>query len=36
VDAAKIIVKYSTIDNDGPTGMFFNNESNSADVQNPW
>ncbi len=35
-DAAKIIVKYATIDASGPTGKFFSSESNAADDQIPW
>jgi len=35
-DAAKIIVKYATVDANGPTGMFFSNDSDSGDEQLPW
>jgi NAD(P)-dependent dehydrogenase (short-subunit alcohol dehydrogenase family) len=35
-DAAKIIVKYATVGADGPTGMFFSNDSDSGDEKLPW
>jgi NAD(P)-dependent dehydrogenase (short-subunit alcohol dehydrogenase family) len=35
-DAAKIIVKYATLDADGPTGKFFSNESEREDQLYPW
>jgi len=35
-DAGKIIVKYATLDANGPTGKFFSNESESEDQQYPW
>jgi NAD(P)-dependent dehydrogenase (short-subunit alcohol dehydrogenase family) len=35
-DAAKIIVKYATVDANGPTGKFFSNDSETGDEQLPW
>jgi NAD(P)-dependent dehydrogenase (short-subunit alcohol dehydrogenase family) len=35
-DAATIIVKFATLDADGPTGKFFSNESEASDQQIPW
>ncbi|HEY2580821.1 MAG TPA: SDR family NAD(P)-dependent oxidoreductase [Mucilaginibacter sp.] len=35
-DAGKIIVKYATLDADGPTGKFFSNESESENQEYPW
>jgi NAD(P)-dependent dehydrogenase (short-subunit alcohol dehydrogenase family) len=35
-DAGKVIVKYATLDADGPTGKFFSNESEREDQLYPW
>jgi len=35
-DAAKIIVKYATLDADGPTGKYFSNDIDTADQESPW
>ena len=35
-DAAKIIVKYATIDADGPTGKFFSNDIDEEGQESPW
>lgn len=35
-DAASIIVKYATVDADGPTGKFFSNDIETADQESPW
>lgn len=35
-DAGKRIVKYALIDNDGPTGKFFSEESNPETEEIPW
>ena len=35
-DAAKIIVKYATIDADGPNGKFFSNDSDGDDDELAW
>jgi NAD(P)-dependent dehydrogenase (short-subunit alcohol dehydrogenase family) len=35
-DAAAIIVKYATIDQDGPTGKYFSNDIETADQESPW
>ena len=35
-DAGKRIVKYALIGDDGPTGKFFSNESESEDQRYPW
>jgi NAD(P)-dependent dehydrogenase (short-subunit alcohol dehydrogenase family) len=35
-DAAKIIVKYATVDANGPTGRFFSNDSETGDEKLPW
>jgi NAD(P)-dependent dehydrogenase (short-subunit alcohol dehydrogenase family) len=35
-DAAAIVVKYATIDADGPTGKFFSQDMDSADQESPW
>jgi NAD(P)-dependent dehydrogenase (short-subunit alcohol dehydrogenase family) len=34
--AANIVVKYATLDNDGPTGKFFSNDIEAADQESPW
>lgn len=34
--AAAIIVKYATIDQDGPTGKFYSNDIETADQECPW
>jgi NAD(P)-dependent dehydrogenase (short-subunit alcohol dehydrogenase family) len=34
--AANIIVKYATIDADGPTGKYFSNDIDTADQESPW
>jgi len=34
--AAAIIVKYATLDADGPTGKFFSNDIDTVDRQSPW
>jgi NAD(P)-dependent dehydrogenase (short-subunit alcohol dehydrogenase family) len=34
--AAAIIVKYATIDQDGPTGKFYSNDIATADQESPW
>ncbi len=35
-DAGKVIVKYATVNADGPTGGFFSNDSDSRDDSLPW
>ena len=35
-DAAKIIVKYATIDANGPTGKFFSNDIDEEGQESPW
>lgn len=35
-DAAKIIVKYATLDANGPTGKYFSNDIETADQESPW
>jgi len=35
-EAAKRIVKYALIDNSGPTGKFFSEESNPETGEIPW
>lgn len=35
-DAAAIIVKYATIDKDGPTGKFFSNDIEDDSQESPW
>ncbi|HEY4324955.1 MAG TPA: SDR family NAD(P)-dependent oxidoreductase [Mucilaginibacter sp.] len=35
-DAAKIIIKYATLDANGPTGKFFSNESDNENDEYPW
>jgi NAD(P)-dependent dehydrogenase (short-subunit alcohol dehydrogenase family) len=35
-DAAAIIVKYATIDKDGPTGKFFSNDIEGEGDESPW
>jgi NAD(P)-dependent dehydrogenase (short-subunit alcohol dehydrogenase family) len=34
--AANIIVKYATLDADGPTGKYFSNDIETADKESPW
>ena len=35
-DAAAIVVKYATIDNDGPTGKFFSKDMDGDNEESPW
>jgi len=35
-DAAKIIVKYATVDADGPTGKYFSNDIDDESQESPW
>lgn len=35
-DAAAIVVKYATVDNDGPTGKFFSQDMEGSSQESPW